>query len=150
MSDCDVTQMGEIMAREIEFNDIMEKNLIIIRGIPGSGKTTFAGMVSRAICCADDWFMRDGKYVWKGENVGTAHAWCQRKCRRFMKKQISQIVVANTSTTEKEMKPYEELARQFGYKVFSVIVETRHGNKSVHNVPESSLEKMRARFNIKL
>lgn len=114
----------------------------------GSGKTTFAGIVSRAICCADDWFMRDGKYTWKAENVGIAHAWCQRKCRRFMKKQIGQIVVANTSTTEKEMIPYVDLAEQFGYRVFTVITESRHGNKSIHNVPESTLEKMRARFNI--
>lgn len=148
MSDCDVVQMGELMAQEQEY--IMEKNLIIVRGIPGSGKTTFAGIISKAICSADDWFMRDGKYTWKPENVGTAHAWSQRKCRRFMKANVERIVVANTSTTEREMKPYMDLARQFGYKVFSIIVETRHGNKSVHNVPEESLEKMRARFSIKL
>lgn len=147
MSDCDVTQMGEIMAREIE---IMERDLIIVRGIPGSGKTTLAGIISKAICCADDWFMRDGKYTWTPDKVGRAHAWSQRKCRRFMNAGVERVVVANTSTTEKEMKPYLELAEEFGYRVFTVIVESRHGNKSVHNVPESSLEKMRARFNIKL
>lgn len=107
-------------------------------------------MISRAICCADDWFMRDGKYTWKAENVGTAHAWCQRKCRRFMKKQVGRIVVANTSTTEKEMIPYYDLARQFNYRVFSIIVESRHNNKSIHNVPESTLKKMKARFSVKL
>jgi len=149
MSDCDVTQMGEIMAREQEYN-VMEKNLIIVRGIPGSGKSTFAGIMSKAICCADDYFMHDGEYLWNPKSVGTAHEWCQRKCRRFMKAQVERIVVANTSTTERELKPYMDLARQFGYRVFTVIVETRHDNKSVHNVPESSLEKMRARFSIKL
>jgi len=128
----------------------MEKKLIIVRGIPGSGKTTFAEILSRAICCADDYFMRKGKYVWKAEKVGTAHEWCQRKCRRFMKKQIDTIVVANTSTTEREMQPYFDLARQFGYSVFSVIVENRHGKVSVHNVPEVTLEKMRSRFDVKL
>lgn len=129
----------------------MEKVLIIVRGIPGSGKTTFAAMLGKAICCADDFFTtRDGKYVWKPERVGKAHEWCQRKCRRFMKAQAERIMVANTSTTEREMQPYMDLARQFGYKVFSVIVETRHGNKSVHNVPEVTLDKMRERFNIKL
>ena len=107
-------------------------------------------MISRAICCADDWFMRDGKYTWNVKDIGTAHGWSQRKCRRFMEKQVCQIVIANTSTTEKEMQPYVDLAKQFGYRVFSVIVESRHNNKSIHNVPESTLEKMRARFNISL
>jgi len=128
----------------------MEKDLIIVRGIPGSGKTTVAGMFGKAICCADDFFMRDGKYVWKAEKIGTAHEWCQRKCRRFMKAQVGRIIIANTSTTEREMHPYMDLARQFGYKVFSVIVETRHDNKSIHSVPEVTLDKMRERFNVKL
>jgi len=150
MSDCDVTQMGELMAREITYDDIMEKDLIIVRGIPGSGKTTFAHLLSRAVCSADDYFTYGNEYRWSVDKVSMAHTWCQRKCRRFMKKQIHRIVIANTSTTEKELQPYMDLARQFGYRVFTVIVESRHGNKSVHNVPESTLDKMKARFNIKL
>ena len=128
----------------------MEKVLIIVRGIPGSGKTTVAGMFGKAICCADDFFTHKGKYVWKAERVGKAHEWCQRKCRRFMKAQVERIIVANTSTTEREMNPYMDLARQFGYMVFSVIVENRHGGVSVHGVPEATLDKMSTRFNIKL
>jgi len=128
----------------------MEKILIIVRGIPGSGKTTFANILGRAICCADDYYMHDGEYKWVAEDIGKAHGWCQRKCRRFMKKQVERVVVANTSTTEREMQPYMDLARQFSYKVFSIIVETRHGNVSIHDVPEATLEKMRERFNVKL
>jgi len=128
----------------------MEKRIIIVRGIPGSGKTTFANLLGRALCCADDYYMHDGEYKWNADDIGKAHGWCQRKCRRFMKAQVEQIVVANTSTTEREMQPYMDLARQFGYKVFSVIVENRHGNVSVHGVPEATLEKMRNRFEIRL
>ena len=128
----------------------MEKRLIIVRGLPGSGKTTFAKSLGRAICCADDFYMHDGEYKWVAEDIGTAHAWCQRKCRRFMKKQIETVIVANTSTTEREMQPYMDLARQFGYMVHSVIVETRHDGKSVHGVPEVTLDKMCARFQVKL
>jgi len=128
----------------------MEKVLIIVRGIPGSGKTTFANMLGRAVCCADDWYMRDGIYKWDYKNIGDAHDWCQRKCRRFMKKQIERIIVANTNITERSMTPYFTLARQFGYKVFTIIVENRHGNVSIHNVPDETLENMRSKFDIKL
>jgi hypothetical protein len=94
--------------------------------------------------------MRDGKYAWDAGRIGLAHDWCQRKCRRFMKVQTGRIVIANTSTTERELTPYFDLARQFGYKAFSLIVENRHGNSNVHNVPETTLIKMKERFNVKL
>lgn len=63
---------------------------------------------------------------------------------------FSEIVVSNTSTTEKEMQPYLDLAKEFGYTVVSLIVENRHGNSSVHGVPKETLEKMKNRFEVKL
>ncbi len=129
----------------------MEKNLIIIRGIPGSGKNSFADIQGRAICTADDYHTDlNGNYNWKPQNVGKAHAWCQRKCERFLKREISPTIVANTSTTERELKPYFDLGKKYGYKIFSIIVENRHGGKNTHNVPEETIEKMEKRFNIKL
>jgi predicted ABC-type ATPase len=133
---------------------IITKNkmiLIIVRGLPGSGKSTFAQLLgTKAICTADDYHTHKGVYNWLPENVGKAHDWCQRKCRRFMKVRVDRIVVANTSTTERELKPYIDLARQFGYTVYSVIVENRHGGQNIHNVPEETLAKMAGRFTIKL
>lgn len=60
------------------------------------------------------------------------------------------IVVSNTFTQEWEMKPYLEWAEDFGYKVFSLIVENRHGGVNCHNVPEENLKKMKDRFEVKL
>jgi len=128
----------------------MKKDLIIVRGIPSSGKSSVAALFGRAICCADDYFTYGDKYLWKPEKVGTAHEWCQRKCRRFMDKSIERVIVANTTTTEKELQPYLDLSEKFGYRVYSIIVETRHNGKNSHNVPEATLDKMRARFSIKL
>ena len=127
------------------------RDLYIIRGIPGSGKTTFAEEVGRAVCTADDYHTdRAGNYNWKPENIGKAHEWCQRKCERFMNRGISPVVVANTSTQEKEFMPYYKLAKKNGYRVFSVIVENRHGGNDSHGVPIETLEKMKNRFEIKL
>jgi predicted kinase len=61
-----------------------------------------------------------------------------------------EIIVSNTFTQEWEMKPYIDLANQYGYTIFTIIVENRHGNSSVHNVPEETMVKMKDRFEIKL
>jgi len=129
----------------------MTKNLIIVRGLPGSGKSTFAKLLGRAICTADDYHTdRNGVYNWKPENVGKAHEWCKRKCKRFMKAGIETIIIANTSTTADEIRPYIMIAKNHGYRVFSVVVENRHGGVNEHNVPQATLEKMENRFSIKL
>jgi hypothetical protein len=48
------------------------------------------------------------------------------------------------------MKPYLDMAVETGHEVTVLIVENRHGNKSVHNVPEDTIQKMKNRFSIKL
>jgi hypothetical protein len=63
---------------------------------------------------------------------------------------VDRIVVSNTFTQEWEMQSYFDMANEYGYKVFSIIVENRHGSQSVHNVPEETLIKMKNRFSIKL
>jgi len=88
--------------------------------------------------------------MWSPETIGKSHDWSQRKCRRFMKAQVERIVIANTSTTEREMQPYMDLARQFGYRVFSIIVENRMLTKNIHSVPDETILKMKNRFNIQL
>ena len=128
----------------------MNKNLIILRGLPGSGKSSFAKVIDGVICSADDYFIRNGEYIWSANLIGDAHAWCQRKCQRYMNIGVSKIVIDNTSTTEKELKPYMDLAKKHGYKVFSVIVENRHGGINTHNVPQDTLNRMKNRFEISL
>lgn len=61
-----------------------------------------------------------------------------------------EIAVSNTFTQDWEMKPYFELADKYGYQVFSIIVENRHGGKNEHGVPEDKLQIMKNRFEIRL
>jgi hypothetical protein len=42
------------------------------------------------------------------------------------------------------------LAKKYGYTVFTLIVENRHGGKNTHGVPDDKLQIMKDRFQIKL
>jgi hypothetical protein len=48
------------------------------------------------------------------------------------------------------MRFYQIIAKKYGYKVHTIIVENRHGNKNEHGVPDEKVEQMRNRFEIKL
>ncbi|HOG38300.1 MAG TPA: hypothetical protein PLD95_02395 [bacterium] len=129
----------------------MEKTLILVRGLPGSGKTTFSELFGKTnICSNDDYHMVKGKYEWKKEKEALARFECQKKCERLMTTNTPTIVVANTLTTSDEMSPYYILADKYNYRVFSVIVENRHDGISLHNVPNDTIQEMRNRFEIKL
>lgn len=133
------------------------KKLYLIRGVSGSGKTTLAksmeqGMrYSRAVA-ADDYFMVEGKYLFDVNKLHAAHTWCQDQVDGLMICEMHHIIVHNTFTTEKEMKPYLALAEKHGYEVTTMVVENRHGNGSVHDVPDETLVRQakRLRDNIKL
>ena len=134
-------------------------DLILLRGIPGSGKTTLGEVILYApgsnntnnVISADDFFVdENGNYNFDPTKLKEAHNQCQLKCAERMKLQLSKIVVANTFTQDWEMKTYFEMAERYRYRVHTVVVENRHGNKNVHDVPEDKLQIMKDRFDIKL
>jgi predicted kinase len=139
----------------------MEKVLYIVRGIPGSGKSTFAKKLvgeDFLVFEADKYFINqdNGKYEFDISKIKDAHKWCQNLVENCMKDNMinnqyyPEIAVSNTFTQEWEMRPYFELAKNYGYKVFSVVVENRHGGTNQHEVPEEVLTKMCERFEITL
>jgi predicted kinase len=136
------------------------KNLIILRGLPGAGKSSFANFIwqSGVIFEADKYFINEeGEYIFDAFKLHKAHEWCIASIEAAMQRNaetngqyFSEIVVSNTTTTQKEMQPYLDLAAAYGYNVTSLIVENRHGNKSIHGVAEETLDKMENRFEVKL
>jgi tRNA uridine 5-carbamoylmethylation protein Kti12 len=133
----------------------MEKMLYLVRGIPGSGKSTFAKtLVGEKDYChkeADMFFVdRDGNYNFEPSKIKDAHQWCQEEIEFVMKYNHSPVVVSNTFTQEWELQPYYELAIKYGYYVTSIIVENRHEGTNEHGVPDEVLTKMKNRFETKL
>ena len=92
----------------------------------------------------------NGNYNFNPSKLKEAHHWCQEEIEFLMKLGHTSVVVSNTFTQEWEMEPYNKLAEKYGYKVFSVIVENRHGGVNTHGVPEDKLEIFKNRFEIKL
>jgi len=133
--------------------------LFLVRGLPGSGKTTFATAIwnEYAVCEADKFFYdKDGNYNFDPSKLKKAHAWCKNEVEIRMQdhqnnpQYYPEIVVSNTFTQEWEMEDYFKLAEKYGYKVVSLIVENRHGGKNQHGVPDEKIEQMKNRFEIKL
>ena len=132
------------------------KVLTLLRGLPGAGKSTFAQFFKTLYWFEADKYFEDeeGNYNFDASKLREAHQWCKDKVEFHMDAPNgfppSLIVVSNTFTQEWEMEPYYKLAEQYGYKVFSIIVENRHGSVNEHGVPQEKLEQMKNRFEIKL
>ena len=126
------------------------KELFLLRGLPGSGKSTLAKSLGGKHIEADMYFMKDGEYQFDITGLRDAHQWCQNMVGSWMSDGEERIVVSNTFTQEWEMKHYYDWATDFDYKVYSLIVENRHGGVNEHGVPEDKLKIMKNRFEISL
>jgi predicted kinase len=133
-------------------------DLILLRGLPGSGKTTLGEVILHSnqgtrpdVISADNYFIDDkGNYNFDPTKLKEAHNNCQQICAERMRLEFSKIVVANTFTQEWEMEKYFEMAERYNYRVHSIIVENRHGGENIHGVPDDKLKQMKDRFQIKI
>lgn len=123
------------------------KTLYIVRGLPGSGKSTYAKSLGIPHFEADMYFMKDGVYVFDTKKLNSAHNWCWNQVANTNGQGThtsESFAISNTSTTLKEFKHYIELGRTYGFKIVIVDVKTAYG--TIHGVPEATMEKMRNRW----
>lgn len=133
------------------------KQIFLIRGLPGAGKTELAKHIAPSAVAADDFmYVRDDEtgrmvYEWSREKLHSAHMACQGYVRQWMESSYNgNIAVHNTFTRQKELKPYLELAKKYGYVAHVMTVENYHGNENTHDVPQKDLDRMRNRYQVKL
>lgn len=117
--------------------------LYLIRGIPGSGKSTLGKALASAVggCHveADMWFSRNGAYEYDKTQIENAHHWCQEQALNALRIGAD-TVVSNTFSRIWEMKPYLNM----GYPV--VVIECRGRWKNIHDCPEPSVQRMLDRW----
>ena len=123
--------------------------LIMIIGIPGSGKTTLAKKYQAAwptpipIYEADMFFERGGEYKWDPKLLKQAHKWCFDNVEDSLKKGES-VIVSNTFLTPWERKPYLELAKKYNADVMVFTCSGEYQN--VHGVPQETIERMKQKY----
>jgi predicted kinase len=138
-----------------EFTDM--STLYILRGVPGSGKSTFVrnnlqGKNFRVFSTDDrftnydqEWkemietkdFSRLGEYHRKNLDLAT----------EAMQMGVENVVIDNTNLTPWEPKPYVEAGLKYGYEIEFVNIPVSGtpeelAERNVHNVPLASIERM--------
>ena len=89
----------------------------ILRGISGSGKSTWANQQSASVFSTDRYFMVDGIYQYDPAKLATYH---NQNLRAFIEALLQQdpwVIVDNTNVFAWEYAPYVLSAQAFGYTV---------------------------------
>ena len=125
------------------------QTLYLVRGVPGSGKTTLGfkllaeGLVTRHFE-ADMWFTdNNGRYSYDKSRVSLAHKWCRQQTLEAIQRGES-VAVCNTFSQPHELVPYFDMANHYGVKF--VIVRASGNYTNVHDVPEDIVASMRLKF----
>ncbi len=133
--------------------------LIIMRGLPGSGKTTLAKKLKEkyldvAYHSTDLFFINNlNEYKFDFQKIGDAHLWNQGQCEISMNTNYFEyVIVDNTNTTYKELKPYCQMAARLGYKVELYTIQPKkedldlYSKRNLHGVPLTSIQRMYDRW----
>lgn len=129
------------------------KKVIILRGVSGSGKTTWAKTrlkekdgLSKSIVSADEYFTdpKTGKYLFVKEELEKSHAFCFKTFILHLQSDTDLIIVDNTNTTALAIAPYVLATEAWGYeyeiKTFHCDPETAYG-RGTHGVPFGTIER---------
>jgi len=141
----------------------MNKKLIILRGLPGSGKSTYAkelanklweGGLACKICSADYYFERpDGVYDFNPRLLKNAHNFCEQQVKESMQTNYSIIIIDNTNTRKWEYQKYIDMANKHGYNIEEKIIGgfseekiKEYAGRNIHGVPYEKIKEMAERF----
>lgn len=133
----------------------MSKTVVIMRGIPGSGKSTFIKnkYPTAVVCSADNFYMKevDGvmTYCYDTTKTSEAHSWNFGEFVKALKSRAPVIVVDCTNIKPGSYQHYVRIATSFKYDVVvnEILVKTEEQlalcvKRNVHNVPAEIIKKM--------
>lgn len=139
----------------------MKRTLYVMRGLPGSGKSTRAEAIAAAhrshgtvaVLSTDQYWMRAGVYAFDATKLPDAHAWNYRRAVQAMDEKTDVVVIDNTNILRRHFSNYIEAARQRGYAVEEVVIGTFDSEfvrvcyeRGVHGVPLATIQWMAYNF----
>ena len=119
--------------------------LILVRGVPGSGKSTFAAKIfPGAFHVENDMFhIKDGEYRFDFNKQKDAVSWCMDMCDTALRNGMD-VVVSNTFTKRRYIMAYVKLAEKYGADVS--VYRMTGLFKNCHSVPAAVFENMKKGF----
>lgn len=129
--------------------------LTLIRGLPGSGKTTLATTLvsmnwrlnrQKSVHLECDMYLTiDGKYVFDVKRRTEGHTWLKNTAEVFLNNGYH-VIVAGTFTRKWEIMPYKRMVDAL--KCEFEVLECNGKYENTHGVPEEVMEAMRERWEI--
>jgi len=131
--------------------------LTLVRGLPGSGKSTYAERYCKVHkptpvhLEADMYFLKDGVYTFNPKLLVKAHQWVLAEAERALCDGQS-VIVSNTFTRKWEMLGLMNLASDGGTPVevrtlFDAgLTDEQLAERCVHSVPVATIRAMRERW----
>ena len=133
----------------------MSRDLVILRGLPGSGKSVLAQVLSEdgryPVFAIDDYFTdAHGVYRFKFDENFKAYEYCRSRTEAAMHASTTKIFLDNVFSLEWEMEPYFKLAAQYQYRVHVLTVENRHHSDNRHGVSMDQIQRMAEKYKVVL
>lgn len=135
--------------------------LILVRGVPGSGKTTFARNNYPGVVCdggepngaapyiisADDFRINEyGNYVHDDVRGDIPHLECQMRVREAIAAGCPQVIVHNTLIKVWEIEPYGKISQECGVPLevlrMPEISAELAFSRNTHDVPMNVIQRM--------